>query len=191
MRPHGEIAKLILVTVGLAGIIVVVAAAPGVLLAGKLFEHKWKQFPKKYEKQKVAYAIRRLEKSNLLKIKERNGEFTIELTKEGKQRFQKIRSTESQLAKLRIAKPPHWDGKWRIVLFDIPEQPHRQARDVLRGKLKEWGFCPLQKSAWVCPWPCENEIQLAAELYGISRYVNVVIAEKISDDLPIRKHFGL
>ena len=191
MRPHGEIAKLILVTVGLAGIIVVVAAAPGVLLAGKLFEHKWKRFPKKYEKQKVAYAIRRLEKSNLLKIKERNGKLTIELTKEGKQRFQKIQSTESQLAKLRITKPPHWDGKWRIVLFDIPEQSHRQARDVLRGKLKEWEFYPLQKSAWVCPWPCENEIQLAAELYKISHYVNVVVAEKISGDMPLRKHFGL
>jgi DNA-binding HxlR family transcriptional regulator len=33
----------------------------------------------------------------------------------------------------------NWDGKWRIIIFDIPEK-QRKIRRILRGKLKEWGF---------------------------------------------------
>lgn len=191
MRPYGEIAKQVLLLVGLAGIVVIIAAAPGAVLAAKLFEINKQQFPKKYEKQKAARTIQRLQRSNLLKIRERSGKFTIELTPEGKQAFKEIQHRENQLEKLRITKPPHWDGKWRIVIFDIPDKSHKRARDILRGKLTEWEFYPLQKSVWVCPWPCENEIQLAAQLYEISRYTKVVVAEKISDDIPLHKHFNL
>ncbi len=191
MRPYGEITKQILLLVGLAGVIVVVAAAPGVVLAAKLFEEDRRRFFKKSEKQRVARTVRRLRERRLLTVKRHNGEFMFELTNEGKKVFGEIQHKESQLTKLQIPKPPHWDNKWRIVLFDIPDQSHKRARDMLRAKLKEWEFYPLQKSAWVCPWPCENEIQLAAELYKILRYVNVVVAEKISDDILLRKHFAL
>ncbi|HEY4509526.1 MAG TPA: hypothetical protein VJC15_00885 [Candidatus Paceibacterota bacterium] len=191
MRPYGEIAKQVLLLVGVAGIVVVAAAAPGMMLAVKLFEKDKRRFSKKPEKQKAARTLRRLQQNNLLTVEEKDGKFVFELTDKGKQIFEEIQRRESKLAKLQITKPPHWDGKWRIALFDLPEQSHKQARDVLRGKLKKWEFYPLQKSAWVCPWPCENEIQLAAEIYKISRYVSVVVAEKISNDMPLRKHFGL
>lgn len=183
---YGEIAKQILVIVGVAGVVVLAAAAPGVLYAAKLFKQDQRRFPKKYEAQKATQAIRRLQKNRLLSIKEKRGKFVVELTKEGKRKFKEI-----QFERLQITKPPQWDKKWRIVIFDIPDESFKRARDVLRGKLKEWEFYPLQKSVWVCPWPCENEIQLVAEMYGIAPYVNVVVAEKILDDLSIREHFGV
>ena len=191
MRPYGEITKQILLLVGFAGVLVIVAAAPGVLLAAKLFEQNKRSFPKKYEGQKAAQTIRRLRKNNLLTVKERNGKFMLELTDEGRRTFKEIQDTESKLQKLQIKKPLQWDKKWRIVIFDIPDTSHKRARDILRGKLKKWEFYPLQKSVWVCPWPCENEIQLAAELYKISRYVNVIVGEKILADASLRKHFSL
>ncbi len=40
-----------------------------------------------------------------------------------------------------------WDGKWRIVIFDIPEN-QRKLRRILRNKLREWGFTAWQKSVW-------------------------------------------
>lgn len=183
---YGEIAKQILVTVGIAGVVVLAAAAPGVLYAAKLFDKDQRRFSKKDRTQKAAQAIRRLQKNRLIVVKERRGKFVVELTKEGKRKFKEI-----QFENLQITKPPRWDKKWRIVIFDIPEKSFKRARDVLRGKLKEWDFYPLQKSVWVCPWPCENEIQLVAELYGIAPYVNIVVAEKILEDLSIRKHFGV
>lgn len=183
---YGEIAKLILVTVGVAGIMVLAAAAPGVLYAAKLFDKGQGRFPKKDRVRKTTQTIRRLQENRLLSIKEKRGKFVVELTKEGKRKFKEI-----QFERLQITKPPQWDKKWRIVIFDIPDKSFKRARDVLRGKLKEWEFYPLQKSVWVCPWPCENEIQLVTELYGIAAYVNVVVAEKILDDLSIREHFGV
>jgi len=186
---YGEIAKYILLGVGVAGVVVVVAAAPGVVLAAKLFEdalkHDKRRFSKK-EKYKAARALRRLEKNRLLKIKQKNGKFSVELTKEGKKKFKEI-----NLENLRIIKPPRWDGKWRLVIFDIPEEALAHARRILRAKLKEWEFYPLQKSVWVCPWPCEKEIQVIAELYEVAPYVDVVVAEKIANDNILRKHFGL
>ena len=183
---YGEIAKQILVLVGVAGFVVVAAAAPGVVLAAKLFQQDRRRLSKKEDARRTKQAIQRLQKNRLLAVKERKGKFVVELTKEGKQKFKEI-----QFEKLQITKPPQWDKKWRIVIFDIPDKSFKRARDVLRGKLKEWEFYPLQKSVWVCPWPCENEIQLVAELYGIAPYVNVVVAEKILDDLSIREHFGV
>ena len=186
MKQYGKIAKQILLVVGIAGVVVVAAAAPGILLAVKLLEQNRGRFPKKHERQKAARAVQRLQKNRLIAIKERYGKFSVELTKEGKRKFKEI-----QLEKLEIAKPPHWDKKWRIVIFDIPDKSFKQARDVLRAKLKQWEFYPLQKSVWVCPWPCENEIQLVAELYGVAPYVDMVVAEKIISRTLLQKHFGL
>lgn len=41
-----------------------------------------------------------------------------------------------------------WDGKWRIIIFDIPEQK-RIIRNLFRRNLKKWGFKQLQQSVWV------------------------------------------
>ena len=186
---YGEIAKYILLSVGIAGIVVVVAAAPGVVLIGKVFEDAFKHDKRhfsKNEKQKAIRVFRRLEKNRLLKIREKDGRFAIELTKEGKRKFRQI-----NLENVQIVKPPHWDGKWRLVIFDIPEEGLASSRRILRSKLKEWEFYLLQKSVWVCPWPCENEIQTVSELYGISQYIDVVVAEKIVNDTDLRKHFKL
>ena len=43
-----------------------------------------------------------------------------------------------------------WDGKWRVVIFDIPEID-KKAREYLRWKLISWGFGMLQKSVYISP----------------------------------------
>lgn len=43
-----------------------------------------------------------------------------------------------------------WDGKWRMVLFDIAEL-NRKKRDMLRAKLKELGFGMFQESVYISP----------------------------------------
>ncbi len=182
---YGEITKYILGSIGVMGVVVLAVAAPGILYVAKAFIRGQEGFTKKPCPKTVARSLRGLQKNELIVIKEKHGKLEIELTKKGKQKFQEI-----QLEKLQISKLPRWDGKWRIVMFDIPDKTSKQARDVFRSKLKEWDFYPLQKSVWACPWPCENEIQLAAELYGVWSCVNIVVAEKIVGDLPIRRYFG-
>jgi phenylacetic acid degradation operon negative regulatory protein len=54
-----------------------------------------------------------------------------------------------------------WDGKWRLVLFDLPMD-----RQVQRGKLRRYlrarGFGCLQGSVWVTPNPTLGEREILA-----------------------------
>lgn len=54
----------------------------------------------------------------------------------------------STLGKEFLGLEEEWDGIYRIVVWDIPENK-RRLRDLLRRKLKEWKFEHVQKSVWV------------------------------------------
>lgn len=49
-----------------------------------------------------------------------------------------------------------WDGKWRMVLYDVP-QIRSSDRIRLRRSLADRGFGYLQNSVWVTPDPLTNE----------------------------------
>lgn len=49
-----------------------------------------------------------------------------------------------------------WDGRWRLVLFDIAEE-RRAERRKLRAYLRSRGFGYLQNSVWLSPHPVEPE----------------------------------
>lgn len=47
-----------------------------------------------------------------------------------------------------LGRDEKWDGKYRIVIWDIPEKK-RRIRDLFRRRLKSWGFKTWQKSVWI------------------------------------------
>ncbi len=83
-----------------------------------------------------------------------------------------------------------WDGKWRMVAFDIPTQ-HKKTRDALRFSLKRAGFVQLQQSVWVFPHECEEFVQLLKKHANISSYILYGVLEKIENDASLRKKFSL
>ena len=93
-----------------------------------------------------------LKRKNLVMIEKRNKQIYIYLTKEGEKKAGRY-----QINKLKIKVPRRWDKMWRLIVFDIPEK-WKTKREALRGKLKELGLQLLQKSVWICPYPCEKEI---------------------------------
>ena len=50
--------------------------------------------------------------------------------------------------------PQTWDGFWRIILLDLPEN-RKSERESLRYLLKKAGFVCLKNSAWISPYPYE------------------------------------
>ena len=52
-----------------------------------------------------------------------------------------------------------WDGRWRLVLFDIPTT-HNTRRTQLRRYLRKRGFGCLQNSVWITPDALEEERQI-------------------------------
>lgn len=129
--------------------------------------------------------IRKLYRSKFVEKKENaDGSITITLTDKGK-----LKALTYHFEKMKIAKQ-EWDGKWRIVIFDIPEKL-RRGRDALRDKLKEIGFQELQKSAFVFPCECRNEVEFIIEFFDLRKYVRFGILESIDNELHLKKNFGL
>jgi DNA-binding transcriptional regulator PaaX len=184
---YKELTKDILLYLAIAGAITIAATSPYFLLniAKGILRNK-KYFKKKLDERKIARLIERLKRNRLIILNEEDGKFKIELTEKGKRVVKEI-----QFEKMEIERPAIWDGKWRVVIFDIPEKYRKRARDALREKLKKLEFFRLQKSVWVIPYPCEKEIQFLCELFEIIPFVNIIIAENIYNDIKLRKYFKL
>ena len=154
-------------------------------------KHFWilKQIPKEWgeeNRQALERAINSLYASHLVQGKNnKDGTTTLVLNENGKQKALRF-----NLEKLEIKKPTRWDGKWRIVMFDIPEKL-KKLRDSLRFHFQEIGLNELQKSVLVYPYPCNNEIEFILELYNARKYVRFILAEKIDNELHLKKKFNL
>src|SRR3989339_49786 len=83
-----------------------------------------------------------------------------------------------------------WDGKWRFIVFDVPEK-FRTGRDALRWKIKKLGFYELQKSVFIFPYKCEDEINFIIEFFGIRKYVRYGIIDFIDNKAHLKQIFGL
>lgn len=67
-----------------------------------------------------------------------------------------------------------WDGKWRVVIFDIPEID-KKTREYLRQKLISWGFGKLQKSVYISPLDVLADVK--EYLRNLNLYGKVVVFE--------------
>ena len=126
--------------------------------------HEWSTIDQRY----LSAVIREFKRDRLIDYREYgDGMVHIVLTKKGIHR-----TLIYKVGEMQISIPSKWDGKWRIVMFDIPEKL-RKGRDALREKLRRLHFEELQKSIWVYPYPCEDEIDFVVEFFGLRKYVRL------------------
>lgn len=75
--------------------------------------------------------------------------------------------------------PKQWDEKWRIVIFDIPEEK-RVIRNLFRRNLKKWGFKHLQKSVWISKRDVYEKLNGYIKDLGIEKWVTIIEASKLT-----------
>lgn len=139
---------------------------------------------KDIEKQAADRAINALYASKLLEAREnQDGTATLVLNEKGKKR-----ALTYQAKNMKIARPPKWDKKWRVITFDIPED-EREARDALREHLEYMGFYILQRSVFVHPFDCRDQIEFLVELHDIRKYVRFMLVEYIDNEKDIKSFF--
>ena len=119
-------------------------------------------------KTKLSQALKRLREKGLVDFIDEE-ELVIRLTDSGREKAV-IASLQQEDRK--------WDGRWRVVIFDIPEK-RRAARDVLRYRLKQWGFTPWQKSVWVSRKNCTKPLRNYIKQIGIGDWVMVLESDNI------------
>ncbi|OGZ62929.1 MAG: CRISPR-associated endonuclease Cas2 [Candidatus Staskawiczbacteria bacterium RIFCSPHIGHO2_01_FULL_34_27] len=184
---YNTITKEIILTIALSGMVIIASTSPYFLINIARAIIKNKKYNKgKINEQKIVRSLRKLKENRLIILREEgDGKFIVQLTDEGKRKVEEI-----NIEKLEIKKQKIWDKKWRIVAFDIPEKKKR-GRDALRQKLQELNFYQLQKSVFVCPYPCEKEIHFLCEFFNIGGFVNIIIADNIYNDVKLKHNFKL
>jgi DNA-binding transcriptional regulator PaaX len=135
-----------------------------------------------------AKKLREMEKHKLINFKELgNGTVRIELSHKGKNLVRQY-----NLENMKLQKPKHWDGQWRIVIYDIPTHQKR-ASNAFRQKLRQLGLFPIQRSVWVSPYECLSEIEFLATVFDIDidRCVCYFLAKNIPREKEIKEFFSL
>lgn len=181
-KPKSEIVKDIFLWLAFAGVVAIAAASPYFTI------NILKAFAKgkRYARKKVYDTFYQLRKQGYIGVKQVDHTFVITLTKEGRKKAGRL-----QIDSLRISKPKKWDGQFRLVIFDIAQlkTPYRNA---FRGKLKELGFYPFQKSVWIHPYECRDEIEVLKDFFGLSNQEVCLITAKDADRSgELKEKFGL
>ncbi|MDO8576726.1 MAG: hypothetical protein Q7R82_00100 [Candidatus Daviesbacteria bacterium] len=119
------------------------------------------------EQSSLAQALRRLRLSGYIEKEIKQGQIVYKLTTIGKD-F------------LGIEEKP-WDGVYRIVLFDVPEEK-RVIRDLFRRRLKDWDFKSWQRSVWVSKKNMTQKLRKLILELGIDKWVAVIEVQDKSLD---------
>ena len=176
----GELAKEILKGLALGGFIIACLAMPGLTKIVPLFKPKGAR-----DRYRIKRTIRSLQEKKLINIYTKNGNEVVEITRAGKKKV-----LEYNLDDMKLKVPTKWDGWWRIVMFDIPEQK-RIARSAVSRKIKELGLYPIQKSVFVSPYLCKDEVDFIGEFFDVRGHIIYIKAKEIEGVRKLKEHFGV
>jgi phenylacetic acid degradation operon negative regulatory protein len=71
----------------------------------------------------------------------------------------------------------HWDGRWRLLTYSIPES-HKEARDQFRKELLILGFGAWQNGVWLSPNDTTESALALAAAHHLEPFVDVFVAER-------------
>ncbi|MDE2311740.1 MAG: CRISPR-associated endonuclease Cas2 [Patescibacteria group bacterium] len=123
-----------------------------------------------------------LKKSGLVSVSEQNNRKFVKLTKKGELKILMSKAAWQSSGK--------WDGRWRLIMFDIPEGSRKQ-RNLLRQLLKRAGFVMLQGSVFVSPHELNRQAVEYLKQTGLIEFVRMMRVDEMDDDRKLRKRFGL
>ena len=98
------------------------------------------------------------------------------LTKEGRKKMHSL-ELDSNTAIINTS----WDGFWRIILLDLPEN-RKSERESLRYLLKKAGFVCLKNSAWISPYPFEHLFTNIKKDLGLTTEMIIIVTQFLDEE---------
>lgn len=127
------------------------------------------------EKYAITRSLKGLQVAGLVEhLPTSQGGFT-RLTKEGRKKAHSIK-LDSDTTLLNTT----WDGSWRIIMLDLPEE-RKAERESLRYLLKKAGFICLKNSAWISPYPFEHMFYNIKKDLNLSTELVILVTNSIDE----------
>ena len=179
-----EVIKTILSVVAVGGLITLAAVAPNAVQLLKFTSLARRQLSnRRYYINRLA---EKLIKRGLMRVGNNSqGQKVLRLTSRGRQELEHYKMRDKV-----IVKPKRWDGKYRVIIFDIKEWK-KKTRNNLRYWLGHLGFVRLQNSVWVHPYECQEVVALLKSNFKIGNEVLYLTVESVENDRWLKKEFGL
>jgi hypothetical protein len=139
----------------------------------------------KFKIHRLRANLKRLKEQEFIEIVKHKDYSEIKLTEKGK-----LRSLNYKLRELKLKKQDKWDGKWRIVMYDIGTIK-KIKQNYFRRAIKNLDLYPLQKSVYITPYPCNYEISLIRNQFDLYDEVIYITADYLENEKQLTKFFKI
>lgn len=150
---------------------------PSSIMVDSEYERTYKELRRRKRRKRFSQFIYYLKKQGYIRPAQLAGKQGVLLTKKGRRKALRYKHLSSPKNKKSQPKPRE-DGKWLMVIFDIPEKLKKN-RDIFRDLLQGMGFKKLQISVWICPFDVASELERIILEYDLEAYVRIFLIEEI------------
>jgi len=184
--------KEVLILLGAGAFLAASIIFPGLPMVAKPFINAAKEAnrnkrQKEWEKfnlWRLRQVVKRMQSSKLVEIKEEKSIPIIKITQKGKQKLLRYKIDEMALDE------SSWDGKWRLIIYDVANTK-RAHSEMFRTMLNKLKFLKLQRSVYLTPFKCEDEIEYLRLLFGIGNEVQILKVGSLENEMAYRRYFGI
>ena len=121
----------------------------------------------------ITRSVKNLIESGCAEMVHSDNQDYLKITKKGKNKLNSIKLLgEDTLV------PTVWDGFWRIIILDLPEE-RKSERESLRYLLKKANFVCIKNTVWVSPFPYENLFTNIKKDLGLSTELMIIVTDKL------------
>jgi DNA-binding transcriptional regulator PaaX len=124
----------------------------------------------------LARSIKNLVESGCVEIHKSDNQNYLKITQKGKLKLNSI-----QLEGTEALVPNTWDGLWRIIILDIPEE-RKNEREALGYLLKKANFVCIKNTVWISPHPYENLFTNIKKDLGLSTELMIIVTDKLDPE---------
>ncbi len=115
----------------------------------------------------LSHAISRLKNGGMIEHSRENNKLVWKLTQNAKEWIAENQDNSN------------WDGKWRVVIWDIPESK-RVIRGLFRRNLKKWGFKQYQRSVWISKKDVFEKLKAYIQYLSVEEWVAVFESDRFT-----------
>ncbi|MFA6251237.1 MAG: hypothetical protein WC603_01260 [Candidatus Paceibacterota bacterium] len=170
--------NILLASIAITGIIGVALVAPNAVQILKYVIPE--DDIKRHYKYRANHSLKKLITDGYVQEKMINNRKIFSLTNKGKLRYESLKEKKQK----------RWDGKWRLVSFDVYEK-NRNKRNLLRKELQSYGFQMIHQSTWAYPYPCDEYIALLKSDLSFGKNVQYMLVEYLDMHRELKEMFNL